>query len=264
MMHEGASGGGKSELLQDVMRSADGRVLLGVDLVSGEEQLHLHERHLYDSARHGRHGHVPAQHPGRQRQALPHRRRGRLVRPRGRHYQLRLRPAVRAHLHKPQRAADVPQPAGRAPRHLPALGARARLRRQALPEPARHSAAPHDSQRGQQARRGRRALLRRAHAARHGQGPDLRHHGPHADSPARAGLALAARGPARLQEPQHLRRAPRWPARASAATGPSPPASASRRPTCCSSRFSPARTPATCSYPTSTSAPTASASPPSG
>ena len=38
MMHEGASGGGKSELLQDVMRSADGRVLLGADLVSGEEQ----------------------------------------------------------------------------------------------------------------------------------------------------------------------------------------------------------------------------------
>ena len=37
MMHEGASGGGKSELLQDVMRSSDGRVLLGVDLVSGEE-----------------------------------------------------------------------------------------------------------------------------------------------------------------------------------------------------------------------------------
>ena len=37
MMHEGASGGGKSELLQDVMRSGDGRVLLGVNLVSGEE-----------------------------------------------------------------------------------------------------------------------------------------------------------------------------------------------------------------------------------
>ena len=38
MMHEGASGGGKSELLQDVMRCADGRVLLGVDLVTGEER----------------------------------------------------------------------------------------------------------------------------------------------------------------------------------------------------------------------------------
>ena len=38
MMHEGASGGGKSELLQDVMRAADGRVLLGVELKTGEER----------------------------------------------------------------------------------------------------------------------------------------------------------------------------------------------------------------------------------
>ncbi len=38
MMHEGASGGGKSELLQDVMRASDGRVLLGVELKTGEER----------------------------------------------------------------------------------------------------------------------------------------------------------------------------------------------------------------------------------
>ena len=38
MMHEGASGGGKSELLQDVMRASDGRVLLGVELSTGEER----------------------------------------------------------------------------------------------------------------------------------------------------------------------------------------------------------------------------------
>ncbi len=37
MMHEGASGGGKSELLQDVQRAADGRVLLGVNTHTGEE-----------------------------------------------------------------------------------------------------------------------------------------------------------------------------------------------------------------------------------
>ena len=37
MMHEGASGGGKSELLQDVQRVADGRVLLGVNTHTGEE-----------------------------------------------------------------------------------------------------------------------------------------------------------------------------------------------------------------------------------
>ena len=36
MMHEGASGGGKSELLQDVHRIPDGRVLLGTDTQTGE------------------------------------------------------------------------------------------------------------------------------------------------------------------------------------------------------------------------------------
>lgn len=35
MMHEGASGGGKSELLEDVHRDADGRVLVGVNSISG-------------------------------------------------------------------------------------------------------------------------------------------------------------------------------------------------------------------------------------
>ena len=35
MMHEGASGGGKSELLQDVRREEDGRVLLGINTTSG-------------------------------------------------------------------------------------------------------------------------------------------------------------------------------------------------------------------------------------
>jgi len=35
MMHEGASGGGKSELLQDVRREEDGRVLVGRNTVSG-------------------------------------------------------------------------------------------------------------------------------------------------------------------------------------------------------------------------------------
>lgn len=38
MMHEGASGGGKSELLQEVQRRADGRVTLGVDVNTGEER----------------------------------------------------------------------------------------------------------------------------------------------------------------------------------------------------------------------------------
>jgi len=35
VMHEGASGGGKSEMLQDVRREEDGRVLLGVNVLNG-------------------------------------------------------------------------------------------------------------------------------------------------------------------------------------------------------------------------------------
>ena len=38
MMHEGASGGGKSELLQDVHRVANGRVLLGTNTATGEQR----------------------------------------------------------------------------------------------------------------------------------------------------------------------------------------------------------------------------------
>lgn len=38
IMHEAASGGGKSEMLEHVRRSADGRLLLGRNLVSGEER----------------------------------------------------------------------------------------------------------------------------------------------------------------------------------------------------------------------------------
>lgn len=36
VMHEGASGGGKSEMCQDIRRQEDGRILLGTNVVSGE------------------------------------------------------------------------------------------------------------------------------------------------------------------------------------------------------------------------------------
>ena len=39
IMHEGASGGGKSEMLQDVSRTEDGRVLLSVNTVTGEKTI---------------------------------------------------------------------------------------------------------------------------------------------------------------------------------------------------------------------------------
>jgi hypothetical protein len=38
IMHEGASGGGKSEMLEQMPREADGRLLLGVNTVTGEER----------------------------------------------------------------------------------------------------------------------------------------------------------------------------------------------------------------------------------
>lgn len=37
IMHEGASGGGKSEMLQDIARAADGRVLLSTNIATGEK-----------------------------------------------------------------------------------------------------------------------------------------------------------------------------------------------------------------------------------
>ena len=44
-MHEGASGGGKSEMLEPLRRRADGRITLGRNIISGEE----HSLHLKDS-----------------------------------------------------------------------------------------------------------------------------------------------------------------------------------------------------------------------
>ena len=36
-MHEGASGGGKSEMLEDPHREDDGRILIGTHVLSGEQ-----------------------------------------------------------------------------------------------------------------------------------------------------------------------------------------------------------------------------------
>lgn len=40
IMHEGASGGGKSEMLEQIHREPDSRLLLGVNIVSGERRYH--------------------------------------------------------------------------------------------------------------------------------------------------------------------------------------------------------------------------------
>ena len=56
IMHEGASGGGKSEMLQDIARDPEGRVLLSTNTVTGEGNLYYHERDLLDRAGVRRHG----------------------------------------------------------------------------------------------------------------------------------------------------------------------------------------------------------------
>ena len=38
-MHEGASGGGKSEMLQNIVREENGQVLIGTNTISGEKRL---------------------------------------------------------------------------------------------------------------------------------------------------------------------------------------------------------------------------------
>ena len=38
IMHEGASGGGKSEMLEQIHREPDGRLLLGVNILTGEHR----------------------------------------------------------------------------------------------------------------------------------------------------------------------------------------------------------------------------------
>lgn len=38
-MHEGASGGGKSEMLQNIVRESDGQVLIGENIINGEKRL---------------------------------------------------------------------------------------------------------------------------------------------------------------------------------------------------------------------------------
>src|SRR5690606_3380132 len=38
-MHEGASGGGKSEMLQHILREANGQVMIGQNINSGEKRL---------------------------------------------------------------------------------------------------------------------------------------------------------------------------------------------------------------------------------
>jgi hypothetical protein len=47
-MHEGASGGGKSEMLQMIVREPEGHVLIGENLITGEKRTMHHTTVLQD------------------------------------------------------------------------------------------------------------------------------------------------------------------------------------------------------------------------
>ena len=62
IMHEGASGSGKSEMLEYVHRQEDGRLLLGRNLITGEERRLVLNQACSSVSSNGRHGDVS---PGR-------------------------------------------------------------------------------------------------------------------------------------------------------------------------------------------------------
>ena len=143
IMHEGASGGGKSEMLEHVQRQADGRLLLGENTVTGER------RYLAM-------GQTCALRPVTDDMALCHPdlrsgqrppggdgRGGRVVSARQSHRRLRRGPLLRAPVHSSARTAVVHEHGGDAGRHLPDLGAHRGRAGRAVSQSARHRAAPH-------------------------------------------------------------------------------------------------------------------------
>jgi hypothetical protein len=128
IMHEGASGGGKSEMTEHIHRMEDGRLLLGRNLVTGEERtLALPEAcHLYPVA-----DDMACAHPSFNKSET-------------RLNIVDAENAPRKDGDQPQRAPDLPQPPRRARRPGPHLGTHRGRPGQALPQPARHHPAPHD------------------------------------------------------------------------------------------------------------------------
>ena len=110
IMHEGASGGGKSEMLEQMHREADGTLAAGREPRKRRHpQLGARPR-LRTAPRNRRHGAVP---PGTRvglqdgRKTDAHRRRVGVVHPGEPHRDIRRRPAPRKHHHPAARAAAV-------------------------------------------------------------------------------------------------------------------------------------------------------------
>ena len=196
LMHEGASGSGKSEMLEPAHREPDGRLLLGENLLTGEK------RYLE----------IPRScelHPVTDDMALCESCvANALPAPNGK---LRVRDAEDAWFvrvnHIEHYGTDVQLERLTAEPPVPLLflnidavpGSRALIWEhiedepgKRCPNPAGSHPPPHRAQRGRGHRLGRHPLARRAQPALHPREPKLRHHRPLPPAAARARLAVAA------------------------------------------------------------------------
>ena len=94
ILHEGASGGGKSEMLEPVHREADGQLLVGPQHGDGRKAAPLVAPRLRTASRLRRHGAVPSFLAGRRGKTRRSRRRERLVPAFQSHLALRYRPLL--------------------------------------------------------------------------------------------------------------------------------------------------------------------------
>ncbi len=145
LMHEGASGGGKSEMTEHIHRMEDGRLLIGRNVVTNEERtLNLPEAcHLRPISDDMACAH-PQESSGHTAAGADGCRCGEwLVRARRPHSQIRHRAQSGAAVHRSARATDFSEPLHRARRHLPHLGACRGRARQGVPKSTRDFAAAH-------------------------------------------------------------------------------------------------------------------------
>ena len=263
-MHEGASGGGKSEMLEQPHRLPDGRLLKGKNLVTGEERFLEIPRTcelepVCDD--------MAMCHPTfqkRRRPAVDRRCRRRLVRAGGPHQGVRDRPRPGEADRRPRHSASVPERRCRAPQSGTHLGAHPGRAGAAVSQSPGHNPAPCDPRGGRRTRTRRCAQHRGADSPLHQGEADLRHHravsrAPAGSWPGSGGWWLPGATPIPASWMVKA-----WPAREWAATGPSPPRTWSTRPTCSSPSSRPPCAPATSWCPTNISGPGRPASCPSG
>jgi hypothetical protein len=197
-MHEGASGGGKSEMLEHIHREDDGRLLLGETPPTASSKPAHPPADLRSQPGHRRHGALPARDAGQRRgreraqEAHPRRRRGRLVRPRQPHHPLRRRSAPRA----PVRASPGARCCSSTSMRRPGLGrSSGSTSRTSRARPARTRASSSRGDIVPNIKDGHVTVdvrsLRRAHAPVHEGAAELRHPRPVPRAAAGPRLAVA-------------------------------------------------------------------------